>query len=444
MRSERANQNGFTLLELIVVLAGLGILSSLAVPNVLKYLDYARVDEAKALLNSAAADCLQGLRREGPDRLGESVDEDILTNDRLESTGYKFLDIQSTSSCGNTLISAISPNDQARLPDLGFTISAEGKLTKVSANTGDDTSFACKGWAGKNCTDGAGLKELMDYKQSIADARKECIDTFNTWLVDVGDNGTTTWDETKGSGCPSVPPLVVSETCTTGGCTKPIYALDNKVVGDTQGAYDAAFKAKYDELCSQEVIAKRANNATTPDGQAEDGEPLLNCGTKRFWFFEGESVGTSGAWKSLKCKSNKEALLNTTHSGPVEFCDSSTVYICGGEEITGENAAANFNTCITNDKNAICTTALKNDALQKGNGGPRISPTPSDMTEPIGEDCKTQYWYCEGKIHRSQADFDGDEECAKDCGRHQFYCNEPENYYLIQCQRYTKCMGFIE
>ena len=67
------------MIELIVVLAGLGILSSLAIPNIIKYLDYARVDEAKALLNSAAADCLQGLRREGSSRLTKEVDSNILS-----------------------------------------------------------------------------------------------------------------------------------------------------------------------------------------------------------------------------------------------------------------------------------------------------------------------------------------------------------------------------
>ena len=164
------------------------------------------------------------------------------------------------------------------MPDLGFTINSEGKLTKIAVDTGDDTSFAAKGWAGKNVTEAAGLKELMDYKQAIADARTQCIDDFNTWLVNIGDNGTTTWDNSVESGCPSTPPLVKSETCSTEGCTKEIYALDNQVVGNTQEAYDAAFKAKYDELCSEEVIAKRDTNHTTPDAEVATGEQLNNCG----------------------------------------------------------------------------------------------------------------------------------------------------------------------
>ena len=43
-------KNGFTLIELIVVLAGLGMLSSLVLPNFIDLLDSNNVDEAKTLL----------------------------------------------------------------------------------------------------------------------------------------------------------------------------------------------------------------------------------------------------------------------------------------------------------------------------------------------------------------------------------------------------------
>ena len=123
---------GFSLVELIVVLTGLGILSSLTISNVLKYLDYSRVDEAKSLLNIAAADCLQELRRKGSNRLIEEVNQNILSTDQLENTGYKFLDSSTTNKCGNILITAISAADQKRMPDLGFTITTSGELTKLA------------------------------------------------------------------------------------------------------------------------------------------------------------------------------------------------------------------------------------------------------------------------------------------------------------------------
>ena len=46
--------NGFTLMELVVVVAGLAILSSLSIPNILSRIKLNRVEEAKALMNSFA------------------------------------------------------------------------------------------------------------------------------------------------------------------------------------------------------------------------------------------------------------------------------------------------------------------------------------------------------------------------------------------------------
>ena len=83
------NINGFSLIELIVVMAGLGILTSLVFSNAIKYLDYAKVDEAKSLLNRAAADCLHDLRRKGTNRLTRKSTQ-IFSAQRLYNTGYNF------------------------------------------------------------------------------------------------------------------------------------------------------------------------------------------------------------------------------------------------------------------------------------------------------------------------------------------------------------------
>ena len=96
MKPINSKPEGFTLIELIIVLAGLGVLSSLAISNVGKYLDHTRVDEAKSLLNSAVADCLQELRRKGSNRLNQEVNQDILSAEQLEGAGYKFQDTSST------------------------------------------------------------------------------------------------------------------------------------------------------------------------------------------------------------------------------------------------------------------------------------------------------------------------------------------------------------
>ena len=145
------------------------------------------------------------------------------------------------------------------------------------------------------------------------------------------------------------------------------------------------------------------------------------------------------------CSSNKQKLLETTHSGPVEYCETSPIFICGGEEILGhrETAKAKFETCLANDKDARCTQSLNNDAATRGNGGPYISPTPKDMTAPIGNNCKLQYWYCENKIYTDKASYDADKRCIKGIAKYHSLHDFPGYERVPACIKYSKCMGRI-
>ena len=141
MARKASKNSGFTLLELIVVLAGLGILSSLTIPNYMRYLDYAKVDEAKALLNSTAADCLQKLRRKSSAEslLVIKANDSIISIQGLKKTGYIFkdgseriTDEEYIPNCKSVSITAAREIDRkSRLPDLGFELFDDGTLTKI-------------------------------------------------------------------------------------------------------------------------------------------------------------------------------------------------------------------------------------------------------------------------------------------------------------------------
>ena len=80
---------GFSLLEIAVVLAVLSLLSSIAIPNILKIGKDSNLSEAQALLNSAAADCLQSARN-GLTLTSISPSTNIISNSKLSGIGYKI------------------------------------------------------------------------------------------------------------------------------------------------------------------------------------------------------------------------------------------------------------------------------------------------------------------------------------------------------------------
>ena len=111
MQQHQYQTSGFTLLELIVVLAGLSILSSLAIPNITRIFDFNNIDEVKSLLNTAAADCLQSARLNSGSNT-QKIDPSILSNNRLNSIGYEI----NTSAKDCSYLELVPTND-AMLPD---------------------------------------------------------------------------------------------------------------------------------------------------------------------------------------------------------------------------------------------------------------------------------------------------------------------------------------
>ena len=264
--------DGFTLLELIVVLAGLGILSSLAIPNYMKYLDYAKVNEAKSLLNGVAADCLQGLRRNGPTRLNETVDSNIISMARLKNTGYIFTegtkritDDSYLPNCRRVSITAKLPDDRLEnLPDIGFFLNKSGKLTKTATNSGKNTELAAASWAGSNTTDEAQLTEWLKLDEAITKEKENCKIERERFAKSPGVGKTKMWDPVKTSKCTDKPPKFEdSKTCTSNGCTKDVWYMDGKVCGYEAADFIECQNQKSTAACNAEKAKMAAAKDTT-------------------------------------------------------------------------------------------------------------------------------------------------------------------------------------
>ena len=93
-KNNKCNKNkaGFTLVELVVVLAGLAALSAITVPGILSQIKLSKIEATKALMNGYAADCLGKYRTS----IKPSIDyvdkvEPSFDTDQLENLGYNIV-----------------------------------------------------------------------------------------------------------------------------------------------------------------------------------------------------------------------------------------------------------------------------------------------------------------------------------------------------------------
>ena len=327
-KSNKKNKNsGFTLVELVVVVVGLAALSSISIPSVIKYVKSNRLEEAKALMNSFAADCLINYRMSNnPTDFIKNYTPDQLNNSKLSSLQYQIDGDKST--CENVSIKPLNENENDLFP-FDFRMYSDGRIVKTAKPSGNPSYLkSCKGWAGNNC----GLTEAQETEfarlKELAAAKDDCNSKYYSWLSAKSSGEYSAWDSNKEN------------------CTRRIFAFEGMLVSSLE-AVDEAQNQKYGEACLK--WRKTTKDSLFTDEGAQTINP--ECGGVNYWFHSGNEFTTKAAWtsydnqiKKQACEKNRIDALNQGQNGKYTIgpdggpspCGQ-VVWLCNGEEYTSKS-----------------------------------------------------------------------------------------------------------
>jgi len=284
-------RSGFTLLELIAVLAGLGILASLAIPNFLRYLQYAKNDEAASFLSAVSAECLQNYRNDK-----SSIDRTTIL---LERSGVpKDFQIQAESDkCSLTLISPANESDTV-LASFGFMTKLRNGVPYIyrfGSYAHPDAEQACLKWASykednagniiqpgaRACDEGGNVEEIRAMIAAEAAERERLRliqERYDAWI--------------KGP-----PPGTGNYT----GDGKNVWAFQGNVVADK-----AAFDAAVERECGKELVdALNKAKSDKHDGPYSYTGKSGGCSINTY-LCSGTDVGSKDGYDACKERERQE------------------------------------------------------------------------------------------------------------------------------------------
>ena len=308
------NNSGFTLIELVIVIAGLSALSSFAIPSYLNSIKLNKVEQAKALINGYAADCLSQYRTKKTSEKAKFLDEATptqLQNLELKSLGYQI--DGDKNKCSELSIKPINEKED-KLFQFGFNLEEDSDTEFVSIRkTAEPSSYtgskrflnSCEGWAGGGCGLSPSQKEEFARKAKIAKSKAECISKYNKWLSDESSGGFTSWDSNNNT------------------CSRDVFAFEGIPLNSAE-AVDQALKNKYGKACIEWRVRQRNTNRISPNGNPETLIP--QCGGVNYWFHSGKEFTTQAGWttednnlKKLVCIQNRANALNNGVSGEYTY-----------------------------------------------------------------------------------------------------------------------------
>ena len=293
----RANSysNGFSIVELSVVLAILSILAALGIPRIFEFVKLSRIDEVQSLLNSTAAECLREFR-DGSTPAEVLPSEFTISDSRLEPVGYRIK--SSDNKCNSFFIKPVDP-DESFLYELGFKINGEGSILKIAFPAKDLATLpSCKRWAGENCGITPEMQAELDRIAAIEKAKKECNDSFLAWINAKKSGVNNRWNDE------------------TNSCSKQTWAFEG-TIQSSEEAFKAAREAKLGKICTQRLTDKGNEKF---DGLFEDEE----CGITTY-FFRGEDLNEDDKtfydkkrreYEEAQCSAAEQAWLSGTKDGP--------------------------------------------------------------------------------------------------------------------------------
>ena len=313
------NNKGFTLTELVVVVSGLAILSSLAIPNVLNRIKLNRVEEVKALMNGYASDCLGKYRVYDGNNVAAYLEETSpygLDNMRLSSLGYAI----QKGSCNHVALAPSNNDDDLYALDFRIT---DGLVLKT-ATPSNNAAFlnSCRNWAGINCGLSAEQQAEFERLALLAKQKSACQNDYTSWLNEGG-----TGERTIGPHQEPDP------------CGKTVWAFEGRPVSSAEEVERQEI-AKYGRQCLDWRTTTRGNpNYISP----EIGETIPACRGINYWFHSGKEFTSKSDWikedntvKSLACiddrnnaKKNKTGQYTYGPSPGPDPCGV-TVWLCQG------------------------------------------------------------------------------------------------------------------